>query len=70
MIYRIYIQFIAPLTIYIGPSSLRRMRCLSVTYSFFFGHFGRVSFSEGFLGCVRSNNLESPPDRSLFVIRS
>ena len=65
----IYLQSIAPLTIYLGRSFPRHVRCLSVTCSFFFCRFCRVSLSEEFLGWVRSNNFESSQDRSSFVIR-
>ena len=70
MIRRVYIHIIAPLTIYLGRSFPHHVRSLSVTYStVFFAVFYRVSFSEGFLGCVSSNNFESSPDRPSFVIR-
>ena len=47
MIRCVYTHFIAPLTIYLGRSFPRRVRCLSNTCSFFC-RFYRVSFSEGF----------------------
>ena len=69
MIRRVYIHIIAPLTIYLGRSFPRHVRSLSVTYMLFaLAVFYRVSFSEGFLGCVRNNNFESSPDRPSFVI--
>ena len=63
----IYVQIIAPLTIYRGfptPCAV-----LERYLRFFFCRFCRVSLSEEFLGWVRSNNFESSQDRSSFVIR-
>ena len=48
MIRRVYIQFIAPLTIYLRRSFPRHVRSLSVTYRIVLPFFYRVSFSEGF----------------------
>ena len=64
----IYIHFTAPLTIYPGRSFPRHERCLSVTCSFFWP-FLPSFFQRRILGCVRSNNFESSPYRSSFVIR-
>ena len=47
MIHRIYIQFIVPLTIYLGHSFPRHVHSLSMTYRTFCCFFYRVSFSEG-----------------------
>ena len=65
------IQFIAPLIIYLGRSSPCRERCFSITCIFFlpFLPFLPSQFQRRILGCVRSNNFESSPDRSPFVIR-
>ena len=64
----IYIHFTAPLTIYPARSFPRHERCLSVTYSFFWPFLPSL-FQRRILGCVRSNNFESSPYRSSFVIR-
>ena len=48
MIRCIKVQIIAPLTLYLGRSFPRHVRCLSVTCSFFFCCFCRVSLSEKF----------------------
>ena len=48
MILRVYIQFIGPLTMYLGRSFPRYVRSLSVTYRIFLPFFYRVIFSEGF----------------------
>ena len=69
MIRCIYMRFIAPPTIYLGRSSPCHVRCSNVTCSFFFFlPFLPSQFQRGILGCVRSNNFESSPDRSSLVI--
>ena len=42
MIRCIYVQIIAPLTLYLGRSFPRHVRCLSVTCSFFFAVFAEL----------------------------
>ena len=69
MIRRVYIQFIAPLTIYLRRSFPRHVRSLSVTYRIFFAVFLPSQFQRRILGCVRSTNFKSSPDGPLFVIR-
>ena len=69
MIRCIYIHLIEPLTVYLGRSFLHHVRCLSITGSFFSAVFAELVLTKDILGCVRSNNFESSPDRSSFVIR-
>ena len=68
MIHRVYIHIIAPLTIYLGRSFPRYVRSLSVAYRIFLPFFTELVLVK-VLGCVRSNNFESSPDRPSFVIR-
>ena len=73
MIGCIYIWVIAPLTMYLGRSFSRHVRCLSVTCSLFFRFYRDKPERRILLRCVRSteefSNFESSPDRSSFVIR-
>ena len=54
MIRRIYLQFIAPLTIYLERGFPRLVRCLSVTCSFFFfAVFTELTLAKDFRLCRR-----------------
>ena len=53
MIHCVYIQFIAPLTVYLGPSFLCHVCCLRVMYSFYFAVFTEVAQAKDFRLCKK-----------------